>query len=37
MAGAAEGIVCSECLELCRRILDDSSSPGGPSVSHDAP
>lgn len=37
MAGAAEGIVCSECLELCRRILDDSSSPGGASVSHDAP
>jgi hypothetical protein len=28
MAGAAEGVVCSECLALCRRILDDSPAPG---------
>jgi hypothetical protein len=29
MVGATESTVCSECLELCRRILDDSSSSRG--------
>ena len=37
MAGAADGIVCSDCLELCRRILDDCSSSSGPMVSRDTP